>query len=509
MKNVIASSKISKMKILTAVEIANQVQDNMTIAISGSGGGLLEADFIFQALEKKFLETGNPKNLTLVHALGIGNGRGSGVGRFAHENMVRRVIGGHWTWSPSMQKLARDNKIEAYSFPAGVIQTLFRETGSKRPGVITKIGLETFIDPKNGGGKCNSSTKEELVENIILNGEDYLWYRPIKIDIAIIRGSVVDINGNISNQSEPADLDTFSVALAAHNCGGKVFVQVEKILEKPICPSRLVNIPGLLIDGVVINKNQMQTNASKYDPRLSGEKYPPKEIIIGEIPKGIRNIICQRALRELEPRESVNFGFGIPDGIPHLAKKYGVDSGWISVEQGLHNADLLSGELFGAGLYPQAILSSNDQFDIYSGGGIDTAFLGFGEIDQFGNVNVSRIGDDIIGPGGFIDISQTAKKIVFCGTFETRGLEVEINENSISINNYGKIKKIVRKVSHITFSGKRAIQTGQKVLYITERAVFELTEKGIQLIEIYEGIEMKKDVFERMEFKPRIKINKS
>jgi len=498
------SSKIPKMKILAADEIANHVQDGMTIAISGSGGGLLEADFIFTALEKSFLETGRPRDLTLVHALGIGNGKGSGIGRFAHESMVRRVIGGHWTWSPSMQKLAQDNKIEAYSFPAGVIQTLFREIGSKRPGVITKIGLGTFIDPKNDGGKCNSLTKEDLVENIILNGENHLWYKPFKIDIAIIRGSAVDINGNITNQSEPADIDAFSVALAAHNCGGKVFVQVGKILDKPICPSRLVNIPGILIDGVVINKNQMQTSTGKYDPRLSGEILPPKDIFVGELPYGIRNLICQRALKELEPGESVNFGFGIPDGIPHLAKKIGIDSGWISVEQGLHNAEFLSGEFFGAGLYPQVILSSNDQFDIYSGGGIDTAFLGFGEIDQNGNVNVSRIGDRIIGPGGFIEISQTAKKIVFCGTFETKGLEVDIDENCLSIKNYGKIKKLVRKVNHITFNGKRAIQSGQKVLYITERAVFELTPKGIQLIEVPVGIDKQKDIINRMEFKPLI-----
>ncbi|MBF0276602.1 MAG: acyl CoA:acetate/3-ketoacid CoA transferase [SAR324 cluster bacterium] len=492
-------------KLSKAREIAEKIPDEATLALSGSGGGLLEADYILQAIENCFLETGHPKNITLVHALGIGDGKGSGVGRFAHKGMVRRVVGGHWSWAPEMQKLARNNEIEAYSLPAGMIQTLFREIGAGRPGVISSTGLGTFADPIHGGGKCNSRAKEEIVERVHFAGEELLWYKPFEVDVAIVCGSALDVNGNISTSREAADIDVFSVALAGHNSGGQVFAQVGRVLETGICPARLVCIPGVLIDEVVVYKEQQQTSAGVYDPIISGEREPPPEIGVGAPPEGVRRIVCARAAEELQAGKSVNFGFGIPDGIPALARELGKNIDWMSVEQGLHNAELLGGALFGAGRYPQAILSSNDQFDFYNGGGVDLAFLGMGQIDRHGNVNVSWIGEDIVGPGGFIDITQSAKKVVFCGTFEAKGLKVTQNDDGrISIQQYGEIGKIVEEVRHITFSGNRALETGQQVLYITERAVFDLTSDGIRLIEISPGVDLQRDVLERIPFEPLI-----
>lgn len=484
--------------------VAEMIPNDATIALSGSGGGLLEADYLLRALENRFLETGEPNNLTLIHALGIGDGKGSGVGRFAHKGMVRRVIGGHWSWAPRMQKLARDNEIEAYSLPAGIIQTLFREVGAGRPGVITSTGLGTFVDPLHGGGKCNSSAVEDIVERVHFGGKEMLWYKPFKVDVAIACGSSVDPNGNIAHFREPADLDAFATALAGHNCGGQVFVQVGKVLAAPICPARLVCIPGILVDEVVVDEDQQQTSAGGYDPAISGEVPPPPEIGVGTMPQGIRHIICARAVAELLPGKSVNFGFGIPDGIPAVAKSLGKKIYWSTVEQGLHNAELLGGALFGAGRYPQAILSSNSQFDFYNGGGVDIAFLGMGQMDKKGNVNVSWIGEDIVGPGGFIDITQQAKKVVFCGTFEAKGLKVEANAGKIAIDQHGEIPKLVDKVRHITFSGQRAVETEQHVLYVTERAVFDLTANGVRLIEVAAGVDLQKDVLQRMEFEPLV-----
>jgi len=494
------------MELKQAQEIAEKIPNGATVALSGSGGGLLEADHLLSEIEKRFLETGEPKDLTLVHALGIGDGKGSGVGCFAHKGLVRRVIGGHWSWAPRMQKLARNNDIEAYSLPAGIIQTLFREIGAGRPGVITSTGLGTFVDPLHGGGKCNAQAVEDIVERVHFAGEELLWYKPFKVDVAIVCGSAVDPNGNIAHFREPADLDAFSAALAGYNSGGQVFVQVGKVLDVPICPARLVCIPGVLVDEVVLFEDQQQTSAGRYDPAISGEEPPPLEIGVGRMPEGIRHIVCSRAVKELLPGTSVNFGFGIPDGIPAVAKSLGKEIYWMTVEQGLHNAELLGGALFGAGRYPQAIISSNDQFDFYNGGGVDIAFLGMGQIDKKGNVNVSWIGEDIVGPGGFIDITQKAKKVVFCGTFEAKGLKVEEKAGNIAIHKHGEIPKLVESVRHITFSGQRAIETKQQVLYITERAVFDLAPEGVRLIEIAPGVDLQNDVLQRMQFEPLVEL---
>lgn len=493
---------------ISAQDLPAYVADGATVALTGSGV-FLEPDAVFAALEKSFLETGHPRDLTLVHALGIGDGATSGLNRFAHAGMVRKVIGGHWSWSPRMQALARDNRIAAYSLPAGVISTLLRESGAGRPGLITKIGLGTFADPRIDGGRCNATADEDLVTLIEIDGETYLRYRPLKIDVGIVRGSQADRRGNVAFVREPADLDACAVALAAHNNGGKVICQVERRLGSRLCPSRLARLPGILVDAVYVAPDQKQTHAPSYDPHISGEAptdrvAPPRPVTP---PAGLRRLIAERALREIGDARSVNFGFGIPGGIPALLKAANGVSYWGTIEQGIHNGDMLDGNMFGAARDPDAIIPSVDQFDFYSGGGIDVAFLGMGEMDGHGNINVSMIDGTLVGPGGFVDITQSARKVVFCGSFEAKGLEVARAEDGrLAIRRPGQIPKLVRAVGHITFSGDQARRRGQEVLYVTERAVFRLGRTGIDLIELAPGIALQRDVLDRMGFAPTVRL---
>lgn len=491
---------MKKATVTSAAEMAAEVFDGALVVLSGSGGGLQEPDHLAAALETRFLDTGHPRGLTLVHALGIGDGVASGVTRFAHAGMVDRVIGGHWSWSRAMQQLARENAIAAYTLPAGVIQILLREIGAGRHGLVTHIGLDTFADPRRGGGRCNARAADELVELVTLGGRELLWYKPFKVDFALIRGTASDPLGNITTRDEPADVDAFAAALAAHNSGGAVFAQVRDVLPDPIVPARDVAIPGILVDRICQLRAQNQTTGAGYDAAMSGQLPPPAEPAAPPLPEGVRYLIARRAARELEPGASVNFGFGLPDGIPAVARAEGLEIAWTSVEQGPHNGELLGGHLFGATRYPSAIVPSPDQFDFYSGGGIDIAFLGMGELDAQGNVNVSWLGDAIVGPGGFVDITQRAKKVVFCGTFEAKGLEVAQRDGEVRIVRYGAIPKIVHEVRHVTFSGRRARADGQRVVYVTERAVFGLGERGLRLIEVAPGIDARKDVLDRISF---------
>ncbi|WP_321800036.1 acyl CoA:acetate/3-ketoacid CoA transferase [Caballeronia sp. J97] len=490
---------------MRAADAVEQIFDGATIALAGSGGGLLEADAVLAKLEERFLATGHPRDLTIVHALGIGDGKGSGLGRLAHEGMVRRVIGGHWSWSPAMQRLAQNESIEAYSFPAGAISTLLREIGAGRPGLITHVGLRTFVDPRVDGGKINARATEDLVELVELDGREYLRYKPFKVDFAIVRGSTSDAAGNVTLRREPADLDVYAAALAAHNSGGRVIVQVKARAQGDYVPARLVRIPGILVDAIVEHAPQVQCAVADYDPAISGEVQTPVGDGFYELPTGIRRIIATRAARELEAGQSANFGFGIPGGIPALLADQGrMGSFWGSVEQGIHNGAMLDGAMFGTARNADAILSSVDQFDFYSGGGVDVTFLGMGEMDRAGNINVSKLGASVVGPGGFIDITQGAKKIVFCGSFEAKGLVVEEHEGRVCIRSPGSVPKLVERVQHITFSAERARITGQDVLYVTERAVFRLEEEGVRLIEVAPGIDIERDVLARMAFRPLV-----
>lgn len=494
-----------KTKQLNVQEAVARIPDGATLALTGSGGGLLEADLVFAALAERFRRTGHPRNLTLVHALGIGDGKGGGLGHFAQPGMVKRIIGGHWSWAPELQRMARDGEIEAYTLPAGVISTLLREVGAGRPGVITPIGLGTFADPENGGGKCGPAARDDIVERIELDGRPYLRYKPIKIDVGIVRGSRADLHGNISTADEPADMDAYAVALAAHNSGGFVIAQVKEIQEAPFVPARQVTIPGVLVNVLVRHPEQRQSYAGEYDPAISGQALPAGHAVRKEGPSGVRRIIASLAARELKAGMTVNYGFGIPGGISAVSDPQVVSNCWEMVEQGIHNGELLDGALFGAARFPQAIVSSLEQFDFFAGGGLDIAFLGMGEMDAQGNVNVSQLGASVVGPGGFVEITQGARKVVFCGTFEAKGLDVAVDKGALVFNAMGEIPKLVEQVRHVTFSGAEAIRREQEVLYVTERAVFRLTGEGIELVAVVKGVDIERDVIERMAFRPLVR----
>lgn len=389
-----------------------------------------------------------------------------------------------------------------------LILALLREIGAGRPGLFTHVGLGSFVDPRNGGGKSNECTTDDLVELIEIDGETKLRYRPFKVDYAILRGTYADPRGNVSLEEEAIDMDSYSMALAAHNSGGKVFVQVRDVLEAGAIEPRRVKLPGILVDGIVEHREQPQTYLGGYDLTISGQhRRLSSNDAIELVSHPVRRLIARRAARELVAGASTNFGFGIPGGIPGVALREGVpyQSLWLSVEQGVHNGMMLDDAFFGCARNADAIIPSLDQFEFYSGGGIDITFLGMGEMDQYGNVNVSHLNGNLIGPGGFLEIAQNARKVVFCGTFDAKGSKIDVTPDGLHITQSGQIPKLVTQVEKITFSAAYAQQSGQEVLYITERAVFQLTAEGVELIEIAPGVEIERDILPYMAFRPIIK----
>lgn len=489
-------------KVINAKKIAELISDNMTIAIIGSGGAVLEPDEVYEQIEASFLETGHPSNLTLVHTSGIGDKDKRGVNRFAHKGMVRRVIGGHWGWSPRMQQMAINEDIEAYNLPQGSIACLFREIAAKRPGLITKIGLSTFVDPRLNGAALNRITPNELVELIKLDGEEWLRYKPFPVDIAIIRGTAADPSGNITMEQEAVELEALAMAQAAHNSGGKVICQVKYLAQDKSLDPMLVKIPGIFVDYVVVVPEQKQTRESEYNPAFRGQfRAPAGEIV--PMPLTYRKVISRRAAMELCQNSVVNLGFGMPDGVASVIAEEGkLESITLSVEQGVIGGIPAQGDIFGVAWNPEAIINEPAIFDFYSGNGLDITFLGLAQADENGNVNVSKFGTTIAGCGGFIDISQSAKKVVFCGTFTAGGMECKVKEGKIHIQKEGRIRKFIREVEQITFSGDFARRSGQEVLFVTERAVFRLTRDGLALIEIAPGIDLENDILAHMDFTP-------
>lgn len=483
------------------------IKDDARLWISGCGGGINDPDLLLAALEHRFITSGSPKNLHLYHSAGIGYIDGRGIDRLAHENLVSEVVGSHWSWSQKMSALARAEKIEAYVLPQGTMKQLTREIAGNRPGLFTKIGIGTFIDPRLEGGKMNARSKKAYVSLFDLEGEEYLFYKSFPIDVAIIRGSIADPNGNVSFEDEGFIPEALSLAQAAKNSGGIVLCQVKARGDLPLDPQR-VTVPARLIDAIVVCPEQTFSYTIEEDKRLVGKCTEYRAVSQHGDTTPIKQIIAERAMRFLIDGQVVNLGFGVPSLVGELAMKNpSLQNTCFTLEQGIWGGIPAVGSNFGVAYYPTAMVSEVNQFDFYDGGGLDTAVLSFAEFDKQGNVNVSKFGGRINGVGGFINISQSAKRVIFVGTFTAGGLVVDHCPKEITVVQEGKRKKIVNDVQQISFSGAQALKQGQEIYYVTERAVFTLTSEGVALIEVSEGIDLEKDILQSMEFTPLLHLN--
>lgn len=493
---------------LTSVQDAVKlIKDGDTVAFGGFVGAV-HAEEVTAGIQASFLETAHPKDLTVVYAAGQGDGKEKGLNHLGEEGLVKRIVGGHWGLVPRLQKLALENKLSAYNLPQGVISHLFRDIAAGKMGVLTHVGLKTFADPRLEGGKINDVSKKDidLVKVVNIEGEERLLYKAFPINVGIIRATYADTQGNCTMEHEGALAETLAIAQAAKNSGGKVIVQVKQIVEHGSLDARLVKIPGIYIDAIVVasEENHRQTFGTYYNPAYSGETRVPVDSL-APLPLSERKIIARRAAMELIPDAVVNLGIGMPEGVASIAAEEGLSGMVLTTESGTIGGIPAGGGDFGVTTNPDCVLEQPAQFDFYDGGGLDVAFLGLAQMDVHGNINVSKFGPKIAGCGGFINITQNARKVIYCGTFTAGGLKISVTDGKLNIDQEGKSKKLISEVEQVTFSGAYAQEKGQPVLYITERAVFKLTPEGVELIEIAPGIDLQKDVLDQMEFKPIVK----
>lgn len=494
-----------KNKAVSAAEAVAALRDGDALCTSGFVG-IGTPDALLAALERRFLETGGPRDLTLVFAAGQGDGRDRGLNRLGHPSLLKRAIGGHWGLIPKVGRLALDEEIEAYNLPQGVISQLYRDIAAGKPGVLTKVGLETFVDPALEGGKINGRTTENLVERVELAGETWLLYRAFPLDVAFIRATTADPAGNLTMEREALTLDNLAMAMAAKNSGGMVVAQVEWIAEAGSLNPRQVVVPGVLVDCVVVAEPALhpQTYAVAYDPAFSAEIRRPLDAL-APLPLDARKIIARRAAFELPPGGVVNLGIGMPEGVAAVANEEKILRHiTLTAEPGVIGGLPQSGLNFGAAVNTDAIVHQNQQFDFYDGGGLDMACLGMAEADAAGNVNVSRFGPKLAGAGGFVNISQNARRLVFAGTFTAGGLEIAVEDGRLRIVSEGRARKVVEAVEQVTFSGAYAARRGQPVLYVTERCVFELQPEGLTLTEVAPGLDLERDILAHMAFRPPV-----
>lgn len=493
-----------RVPVITADDAAAMIPSGATVAITGAGGGIIEPTTLITALAKRFTETRQPDNLTLLHTTGLGDRNNRGMSPLAVKGMCKRVIGGHWGQSPRLADMAEANEFEAYCLPQGVLSQLFRASAAGQPGILTHVGLGTYIDPRKTGGKLNSRTTEDLVKVMEIDGKEWLFYSTVPPTVAFLRGTSADTDGYISMEDEITYLDGLAIAQAAHNAGGLVFVQVKRLVKAGTLHPRGIKIPGFLVDGIIVYPDQTQLYDAPINRFFSGD-YTAEVEEVPPLPLDERKVIVRRALMQVKPGDVGNIGVGISDGIGAVAGEEGVDEDFVlTVETGPIGGITVKGIFFGASVNMRALIDMPSQFDFYGGGGLDICFLSFAEIDARGNVNVSRFNNKIQGVGGFVDISSKSKKLVFNGTLTAGGLRATVGGGKIDITQEGRFKKFIAEVEEVSFSAEQALSRGQEVLYITERAVFRLVASGLELIEIAPGMTPEKDVFPHMAFTPAV-----
>ncbi len=494
-------------KVISAQQAAELIKDRATVAwTTASMCGFGEE--VAAAIEERFLKTGTPRNLTLTYSCGSGDypfGDVKGMNHLGHEGLVGKIIAGHIGQAPRLVKLVSDNKVEAHTLPQGVMTHLWRQMAGKKIGVITKVGLGTFVDPRLEGGKVSAITKDEMVKLIEFEGEEYLYFKTFPLDVAVIRGTTADEKGNMTMTHEALCLEALSLATAVKNNGGIVIAQVLYTAKSGTLNCRRVKVPSVLIDYVVVAKpeNHLQTTTTVFNPGLCGEATSPLGSL-PPLPLDERKIILRRAAMEMRPNSTLNLGLGMPEGTASVAVEEGVsDMMTLTTELGNFGGIPGKGPDFPATHNSECTAEHALMFDFYDGGGLDMCVLGLAQTDVDGNLNVSKFGTRVTGPGGFINISTSAKKVVFVGTM-TVGAKYAVKDGKIVIVKEGHKKKFVKKVEQLTFSGKYAQKTGRPILYITERAVFSLEEGGLTLIEIAPGLDLEKDIISAMEFRPQI-----